>query len=133
MPHHGISSATFFKWKSKYGGMDVSDARKLQHCRGTTRFVASAGLVLVGVVVAIVVSAAAARAAWSAPADVSPNGQNADSHQVAIDADDHAVIVWCRSDGSNYRVQAVSRSASGAVNAGLNLQRAIVLSGRAPV
>ena len=27
---HGISSATFFKWKSKYGGMDVSDARKLR-------------------------------------------------------------------------------------------------------
>ena len=27
---HGISSATFFKWKSKYGGMDVSDARKLK-------------------------------------------------------------------------------------------------------
>jgi putative transposase len=27
---HGISSATFFKWKAKYGGMDVSDARKLK-------------------------------------------------------------------------------------------------------
>ena len=27
---HGISSATFFKWKSKYGGMDVSDARNLK-------------------------------------------------------------------------------------------------------
>jgi putative transposase len=27
---HGISSATFFKWKSRYGGMDVSDARKLK-------------------------------------------------------------------------------------------------------
>jgi putative transposase len=27
---HGISSATFFKWKSKYGGMDVSDARRLK-------------------------------------------------------------------------------------------------------
>ena len=27
---HGISSATFFKWKAKYGGMDVSDARKLR-------------------------------------------------------------------------------------------------------
>ena len=27
---HGISSATFFKWKSKFGGMDVSDARKLK-------------------------------------------------------------------------------------------------------
>ena len=27
---HGISSATFFKWKAKYGGMDVSDARRLK-------------------------------------------------------------------------------------------------------
>jgi len=27
---HGISSATFYKWKAKYGGLDVSDARKLR-------------------------------------------------------------------------------------------------------
>jgi putative transposase len=27
---HGISEATFYKWRSKYGGMDVSDARKLK-------------------------------------------------------------------------------------------------------
>lgn len=27
---HGISSATFFKWKGKFGGMDVSDARRLR-------------------------------------------------------------------------------------------------------
>ncbi len=27
---HGISEATFYKYKSKYGGMDVSDARKLR-------------------------------------------------------------------------------------------------------
>ncbi len=27
---HGISSATFFKWKAMFGGMDVSDARKLK-------------------------------------------------------------------------------------------------------
>ena len=27
---HGISSATFYKWKSKYGGLNVSDARKLK-------------------------------------------------------------------------------------------------------
>jgi len=26
----GISPATFYKWKAKYGGMDVSDARKLK-------------------------------------------------------------------------------------------------------
>lgn len=27
---HGISDATFYKYKTKYGGMDVSDARKLK-------------------------------------------------------------------------------------------------------
>ena len=27
---HGVSDATFYKWRSKYGGMDVSDARKLK-------------------------------------------------------------------------------------------------------
>ena len=27
---HGLSTATFYKLKSKYGGMDVSDARKLK-------------------------------------------------------------------------------------------------------
>lgn len=27
---HGISSATFYKAKAKYGGMDVSDARRLK-------------------------------------------------------------------------------------------------------
>jgi putative transposase len=31
---HGISSATFFKWKAKFGGMDVSDARKLKALEG---------------------------------------------------------------------------------------------------
>ena len=27
---HGVSSATFYKWKSKYGGLEVSDARRLK-------------------------------------------------------------------------------------------------------
>lgn len=27
---HGISPNTFYKWKAKYGGLDVSDARKLK-------------------------------------------------------------------------------------------------------
>jgi len=25
---HGISSPTFYKWKAKYGGLDVSEARR---------------------------------------------------------------------------------------------------------
>ena len=27
---HGISSATFYKWKAKYGGLNVSEARRLR-------------------------------------------------------------------------------------------------------
>ncbi len=27
---HGMSDATFYGWKSKYGGMDVSEARRLR-------------------------------------------------------------------------------------------------------
>jgi putative transposase len=27
---HGISSATFYQWKAKYGGLDVSEARRLK-------------------------------------------------------------------------------------------------------
>ena len=34
---HGISDATFFNWKSKYGGMQISDVKKMKqnfqlHC-----------------------------------------------------------------------------------------------------
>ena len=27
---HGMSNATFYKWKAKYGGMQVSDVKKLK-------------------------------------------------------------------------------------------------------
>ena len=27
---HGVSPGTFYKWKAKFGGMDVSDARRLK-------------------------------------------------------------------------------------------------------
>jgi putative transposase len=27
---HGISEQTFYRWKSKYGGIDVSDVRRLK-------------------------------------------------------------------------------------------------------
>jgi putative transposase len=27
---HGISTATFYKWKAKYGGLEVSEARRLK-------------------------------------------------------------------------------------------------------
>ena len=39
---HGLSSPTFYKWKAKYGGMDVSEARRLKALvacpRGVIRF-----------------------------------------------------------------------------------------------
>src|SRR5437870_1492981 len=30
---HGISSATFYKWKAKYGGLDVSDAKRVEEAQ----------------------------------------------------------------------------------------------------
>ena len=27
---HGVSSATFYKWKAKFGGLDVSEAKRLR-------------------------------------------------------------------------------------------------------
>jgi len=31
---HGISEATFYSWKSKFGGMDVSEAKRLKALEG---------------------------------------------------------------------------------------------------
>ena len=31
---HGISGATFYNWKSKFGGMDVSEAKRLKALEG---------------------------------------------------------------------------------------------------
>ena len=31
---HGISEATFYNWKSKFGGMEVSEARRLKGLEG---------------------------------------------------------------------------------------------------
>ena len=28
--NHGISDATFYKWRSKFGGMNISDAKRLR-------------------------------------------------------------------------------------------------------
>jgi putative transposase len=30
VPEDGVSNATFYKWRSRYGGMEISDARKLK-------------------------------------------------------------------------------------------------------
>ncbi|MDH3568441.1 MAG: transposase [Desulfobacteraceae bacterium] len=34
---YGISDATFYKWRSKYGGMDVSDAKRLKQLEDENR------------------------------------------------------------------------------------------------
>ena len=34
---HGISAATFYGWKSKYGGMDVSEAQRLRQMEDENR------------------------------------------------------------------------------------------------
>jgi putative transposase len=34
---HGISSATFYKWKAKYGGLDISEARRLKSLEDENR------------------------------------------------------------------------------------------------
>ena len=30
VPKHGMSDATFYKWKSRYGGLEVSEAKRLR-------------------------------------------------------------------------------------------------------
>ena len=34
---HGISEQTFYRWKSKYGGMEASDAKKLKQLEEENR------------------------------------------------------------------------------------------------
>jgi putative transposase len=34
---HGISSATYYKWKGKYGGLEVSEARRLRQLEDENR------------------------------------------------------------------------------------------------
>jgi putative transposase len=34
---HGISQGTFYRWKAKYGGLDVSEARRLKSLEDENR------------------------------------------------------------------------------------------------
>ncbi len=34
---HGISPATFYKWKARYGGLEVSEVRRLRHLEEENR------------------------------------------------------------------------------------------------
>ncbi|MDQ3990774.1 MAG: hypothetical protein M3245_00485 [Actinomycetota bacterium] len=55
--------------------------------------------------------------ALSAVKKLSAAGRDAHGAQVAVDQDGHAVIVWERHDGTNWRIQAMRRSAAGALSA----------------
>jgi putative transposase len=44
--HHGVSSATFYKWKAKYGGLEVSEAKRL--AAHLTHFPADSRPILLG-------------------------------------------------------------------------------------
>ena len=71
---HGISDATFYKYKAKYGGMDVSDARKLKALEDENaklkKLLAEAMLdnaILKDVAAKNVWSASSVQGYWSAP------------------------------------------------------------------
>jgi len=79
---------------------------------------------LVMALLAAAVAATPASAAFSAPFSLSAAGQDADFPQVAVDGDGDAVFTWVRSDGTNDRVQARTRSAAGALSAVQDLSAA---------
>lgn len=35
--HHGITETTFYRWKKKYGGMEVSEAKRLKQLEEENR------------------------------------------------------------------------------------------------
>src|SRR4051794_35188505 len=45
---HGISSATFYAWKAKYGGLEVSDAKRLRGLEYATPAAYAASLTATG-------------------------------------------------------------------------------------
>lgn len=57
---HGISEATLYNWKAKYGGMDVSDAKRLRALEDENLAEAKAALVR-----GELVEASAVEAEWS--------------------------------------------------------------------
>jgi hypothetical protein len=65
--------------------------------------------------------------AWSdsmPPVDLSAAGQDAHDPQVAVDPDGDAVFTWRRFDGSDWRIQAQARSATGTLSAVQDLSEA---------
>ena len=69
-----------------------------------------------GAVLRIQARARSADGALSAVQNLSNPGENAQNPQVAVDASGDAVFTWYRFDGLNTRVQAVERTATGALS-----------------
>jgi hypothetical protein len=61
---------------------------------------------------------------WSTPVDLSVAGENAQSPQVAADANGDVAAVWLRSNGANNIVQVATKPAGGSWSAPVNLSAA---------
>src|SRR5262245_40920934 len=107
MPMNPRSGRTFAFHSARAGRMRVS---------GIWMRAKRLAVALFALVVAGLSGSALAGADWSAPVNLSEAGQDADQHQVAIDADGDAVFTWVRFDGSRFRVQAQARAADGTLS-----------------
>ena len=62
---HGVSSATFYKWRAKFGGMDVSMMAKMKELQDENRRLKK--MYLDAQMRAMIVEEALAKNVWSAP------------------------------------------------------------------
>ena len=67
---------------------------------------------------------AAGGGTWSAPVDLSADGEDAHLPQLAVDAEDEAVAVWLRSDGSDEIAQGAVRTPGGVWSTATDLSAA---------
>lgn len=100
----------------------MGEQRVVDRLRRAVQFRAAAIMAIVAVNLAL--HAHPASAAWTAPVDLSAGGQSADGEQVAVDPHGNALVVWRRSDGTNDRIEARTRSAAGVLGAVRLLSRA---------
>jgi hypothetical protein len=63
-------------------------------------------------------------AAWSAAADLSDPGQNAQAPSLSLSATGFGAIAWARSDGSKFRIQVSRRAPGGAFGAATTISTA---------
>lgn len=79
----------------------------------------------------LVPPAASAAPTWLAPQDISPQGQNADDPQAAVDQDGNAIVAYRIASGGTYVIQARTRPAGGSWSAPVTVS-APGLEGRYP-